>query len=60
MRDALPDDDALAAAVADELHEPLEDVRPSVMTATLVRRVDVVHDLKAVVDGEREPARVRV
>ena len=60
VRDALPDDDVLAAAVAAELHEPLEDVRPSVMTATLVRRVDAsLDDLKAVVDGERERARVR-
>ena len=60
VRDALPDDDVLAAAVAEELHEPLEDVRPSVMTATLVRRVDAsLDDLKAVVDGERERARVR-
>ena len=54
LRDVLPDDDVLAAAVAEELDEPLEDVRPSVMTATLVRRVDAsLDDLKAVVDGER-------
>jgi hypothetical protein len=60
VRDVLPDDDVLAAAVAAELHEPLEDVRPSVMTATLVRCVDAsLDDLKAVVDGERERARVR-
>jgi hypothetical protein len=60
VRDALPDDDLLAAAVAEELDEPLEDVRPSVMTATLVRRVDAsLDDLKAVVDGERARARVR-
>jgi hypothetical protein len=60
LRDALPDDDVLAAAVAEELGEPLEDVRPSVMTATLVRRVDAsLDDLKAVVDGERARARVR-
>ncbi len=60
VRDALPDDDVLAAAVADELDEPLEDVRPSVMTATLVRRVDAsLDDLKAVVEGERARARVR-
>ena len=60
VRDALPDDDVLAAAVAEELDEPLEDVRPSVMTATLVRRVDAsLDDLKAVVDGERARARVR-
>ena len=50
----------LAAAVAEELDEPLEDVRPSVLTATLVRRVDAsLDDLKAVVDGERARARVR-
>ena len=56
----LPDDDVLATAVAEELDEPLEDVRPSVMTATLVRRVDAsLDDLKAVVDGERARARVR-
>ena len=60
LRDALPDSDVLAAAVAEELGEPLEDVRPSVMTATLVRRVDAsLDDLRAVVDGERERARVR-
>ena len=60
LRDALPDGDGLATAVAEELDEPLEDVRPSVMTATLVRRVDAsLDDLKAVVDGERERARVR-
>ena len=60
VRDALPDDDVLAAAVAEELGEPLEDVRPSVLTATLVRRVDAsLEDLKAVVDGERARARVR-
>ena len=60
LRDALPDDDVLATAVAEELDEPLEDVRPSVMTATLVRRVDAsLDDLKAVVDGERARARVR-
>ncbi len=60
VRDALPDDDVLATAVAEELDEPLEDVRPSVMTATLVRRVDAsLDDLKAVVDGERARARVR-
>lgn len=60
VRDALPADDVLAAAVAEELDEPLEDVRPSVMTATLVRRVDAsLDDLKAVVDGERARARVR-
>ena len=60
VRDALPDDEVLAAAVAEELDEPLEEVRPSVMTATLVRRVDAsLDDLKAVVDGERARARVR-
>ncbi len=60
VRDALPADDVLAAAVAEELDEPLADVRPSVMMATLVRRVDAsLDDLKAVVDGERARARVR-
>ena len=60
MRDVLPEDDVLSAAVAAELGEPIEDVRPSVMTATMVRRVDAtLDDLKAIVDGERERARVR-
>ena len=36
LRDAVPDDEALAAAVATELREPLDRVRPSVITATLV------------------------
>ena len=58
--DVLPDGDVLAAAVAEELDEPLEDVRASVLTATLVRRVDAsLDDLKAIVDGERARARVR-
>ena len=60
MGDVLPDDETLATAVADELEEPLDDVRPSVMTATLVRRVDAsLDDLRRVVEGERERARVR-
>jgi hypothetical protein len=54
MRDVLPDDESLAVAVAAELFEPLDEVRPSVMTATMVRRVDAtLDDLKAVVEGER-------
>ena len=40
VRDALPDAEALAVAVAAELREPLDDVRPSELIATLVRRVD--------------------
>ena len=60
MREVLPDDEVLAEAVAAELDEPIDDVRPSVMTATLVRRVDASLDqLKAIVDGERRRARVR-
>ncbi|HYO44458.1 MAG TPA: helix-turn-helix domain-containing protein [Candidatus Limnocylindrales bacterium] len=60
MRDVLPEDEVLAVAVAAELGEPLDEVRPSVMTATMVRRVDAtLDDLKAVVDGERARARTR-
>jgi PucR C-terminal helix-turn-helix domain len=60
VQDALADDEALAAAVAAELGEPLDAVRPSVLTATLARRVDAsLEDLKAIVDGERARARVR-
>ena len=60
MRDVLPDDESLAVAVAAELLEPLDEVRPSVMTATMVRRVDAtLDDLKAVVEGERARARTR-
>ena len=60
LRDVLPDDEILAEAVAAELGEPLDEVRPSVMTATMVRRVDAtLDDLKATVEGERARARVR-
>jgi hypothetical protein len=58
--DVLADDEELAAAVAGELGESLDAVRPSVLTAMLVRRVDAsLEELKAVVDGERDRARVR-
>ena len=58
LRDAVPDEEALAAAVAADLGEPIEAVRPTVTIATLVRRVDASLDqLRAVVDGERARAR---
>jgi hypothetical protein len=60
MEGILPDDEELAGAVATELGEPLADVRPSVLTATLIRRVDAsLADLHAVVEGERDRARIR-
>jgi hypothetical protein len=59
LRDAVPDDEALAAAVAADLGEPVEAVRPTVTIATLVRRVDASLDhLRKIVDGERARARV--
>jgi hypothetical protein len=54
----LPDDDALAAAVAAELGEPPEDVLSSVATATILRGVGAsLDDLKDVLDSERARAR---
>ena len=59
LRDAVPDDEALVAAVASDLGEPLDVVRPTVTIATLVRRVDAsLERLRAVVDGERARARI--
>ena len=57
--DAVPDDEALAVAVATELREPLDKVRPSVITATLVRQVDAtLEQLRSVVEAERARARL--
>ena len=59
LREAVPDDEALAVAVATELREPLDQVRPSVITATLVRKVDATLDqLRSVVEAERARARL--
>ena len=59
LRDAVPDDEALAAAVATELREPLDRVRPSVITATLLARVDAsLEQLRSVVESERARARL--
>jgi hypothetical protein len=59
LREAVPDEEALAQSVAAELGEAVGDVRPSVVTATLLRNVDTsLDDLKAVVEGERARARV--
>jgi hypothetical protein len=60
LGEVLQDDEGLAGAVAAELGEPVEAVRPSVVTATLVRRTDAtLEDLHAVVEGERDRARLR-
>jgi hypothetical protein len=59
IRDALPTAEELAAAVAEELGEPLDVVRPTVLIGTVLRRSRPGTDDEVAAAIEAERARVR-